>query len=315
MFNNSPAILTSQVGKVYRTGFWSHHKIISLQNCSLEVYPGETFGLLGPNGAGKTTLLKILLGISRPSSGKGLLLGKPLGDRLVKQFIGYLPENPYFYDYLTGYELLEFTAGIFRISSRAQRQRIVHLLELVGLSQNQARKQKIGSYSKGTVQRIALAQALINDPEVLFLDEPMSGLDPLAQSKMREIILSLKSSGKTIFLNSHVLGDVEEICDRIGILNQGEIICSGSLSELLGEENSYHIRGQGGDKEILQKRLVEVQFEREAIWHGILKEDLYDFLASLRLMGGKVIKISLCRQSLEDFFIQQLSQLSEPTKN
>ncbi|QNP30534.1 ABC transporter ATP-binding protein [Cylindrospermopsis curvispora] len=314
MFNNSPAILTSQVGKVYRTGFWSHHKIISLQNCSLEVYPGETFGLLGPNGAGKTTLLKILLGISRPSSGKGFLLGKPLGDRSVKEFIGYLPENPYFYDYLTGYELLELTGGIFRISSRVQRQRIVHLLELVGLSQNQARKQRISSYSKGMVQRIGLAQALINDPEVLFLDEPMSGLDPLAQHQMRAIILSLKSAGKTIFFNSHVLGDVEQICDRIGILNQGQIICSGSLSELLGEEKSYYIRGQGGDKEILQKRLGEIQFEREAIWHGILKEDLYDFLASLRLMGGKVIKISLCRQSLEDFFIQQLSQLATCSK-
>ena len=314
MFNNSPAILTSQVGKVYRTGFWSHHKIISLHNCSLEVYPGETFGLLGPNGAGKTTLLKILLGISRPSSGKGFLLGKPLGDRSVKQFIGYLPENPYFYDYLTGYELLELTGEIFRISSRVQRQRIVHLLELVGLSQNQARKQRIGSYSKGMVQRIGLAQALINDPKVLFLDEPMSGLDPLAQNQMREIILSLKSAGKTIFFNSHMLGYVEQICDRIGILNQGEIICSGSLSELLGEEKSYHIRGQGGNKEILQKRLGEIQFEREAIWHGILKEDLYDFLASLRLMGGKVIKISLCRQSLEDFFIQQLSPLPTQSK-
>ena len=315
MFNNSPAILTSQVGKVYRTGFWLHRKIISLQNCSLEVYPGETFGLLGPNGAGKTTLLKILLGISRPSSGRGLLLGKPLGDRSVKQFIGYLPENPYFYDYLTGYELLKFTARNLRISSRAQGELIAHLLELIGLSQNQARKQRIGSYSKGVVRRIGLAQALVNDPEVLFLDEPMSGIDPLAQGKIGEIILSLKSSGKTIFLNSHVLRDMENICDRIGILNQGEIICSGSLSELLGEEKSYHIRGQGGDKEILQKRLGEVQFEREAIWHGILKEDLYDFLASLRLMGGKVIKISLCRQSLEDFFIQKLSQLSEPTKD
>ncbi|KRH95697.1 ATP-binding cassette domain-containing protein [Cylindrospermopsis raciborskii CHAB3438] len=314
MFNNSPAILTSQVSKVYRTGFWSHHKIISLHNCSLEVYPGETFGLLGPNGAGKTTLLKILLGISRPSSGKGFLLGKPLGDRSVKQFIGYLPENPYFYDYLTGYELLELTGEIFRISSRVQRQRIVHLLELVGLSQNQARKQRIGSYSKGMVQRIGLAQALINDPKVLFLDEPMSGLDPLAQNQMREIILSLKSAGKTIFFNSHMLGYVEQICDRIGILNQGEIICSGSLSELLGEEKGYYIRGKGGDKEILQKRLGEIQFEREAIWHGILKEDLYDFLASLRLMGGKVIKISLCRQSLEDFFIQQLSPLPTQSK-
>ncbi|EFA73406.1 ABC transporter ATP-binding protein [Cylindrospermopsis raciborskii] len=315
MFNNSPAILTSQVGKVYRTGFWLHRKITSLQNCSLEVYPGETFGLLGPNGAGKTTLLKILLGISRPSSGRGLLLGKPLGDRSVKPFIGYLPENPYYYHYLTGYELLKFTAGDLRISSRVQQQLIADLLELIGLSQNQARKQRIGSYSKGMVRRIGLAQALVNDPEVLFLDEPMSGLDPLAQGKIGEIILSLKSSGKTIFLNSHVLGDMEEICDRIGILNQGEIICTGSLSELLGEEKAYHIRGQGGDKEILQKRLGEVQFEREAIWHGILKQDLYDFLASLRLMGGKVIKISLCRQSLEDFFIQKLSQLSEPTKN
>lgn len=196
----APVIQTNVLRKVYRTGFWLNQKIVSLKSCSLTVYQGETFGLLGPNGAGKTTLLKLLLGIIRPSAGRGLLLGQPLGDRVVKQRIGYLPENAYFYDYLTGWEFLQMTAGLFQIPATVQRQRIPQLLELVGLSQLAARKKQLRQYSKGMLQRVGLAQALINDPELVFLDEPMSGLDPLGRYQMRNIILSLKDQGKTIFL-------------------------------------------------------------------------------------------------------------------
>ncbi|NET62568.1 MAG: ABC transporter ATP-binding protein [Symploca sp. SIO2E6] len=228
---------TSQLTKVYRTGFWMNQKIASLKNCSLRVHQGETFGLLGPNGAGKTTLLKLLLSIVRPTSGRGLLLGKPLGDRATKQKIGYLPENAYFYDYLTGWEFLQFTAGLFQIPTEMQRQRIPLLLELVGLSQSAAKNKQLRQYSKGMLQRIGVAQAIINDPEVVFLDEPMSGLDPMGRYQIREIILSLQAQGKTIFFNSHILSDVEKICDRIAILNAGELLCIGSLDELLGTEN------------------------------------------------------------------------------
>ncbi len=301
-----PVVLTCELRKVYRTGFWLNQKVVPLKSCSLQVYPGETFGLLGPNGAGKTTLLKLLLGIIRPTSGRGLLLGQPIGDVKVKQHIGYLPENPYLYDYLSGWEFLELAAGLFQIPQKLQRQRIPQLLELVGLSQADARKKQMRRYSKGMLQRVGMAQALINDPDLVFLDEPMSGLDPLGRYQMREIILFLKASGKTIFFNSHLLNEVEKICDRVAILAQGELICSGSLNQLLGENNTYHIKGQGGDREILKKWIASLEFGVDGSWQGTLEKDDDDFLSSLGLMGGKIISMNLSRQSLEEFFIQQI---------
>ena len=301
-----PIVLTCELRKVYRTGFWLNQKVVSLKSCSLQVYPGETFGLLGPNGAGKTTLLKLLLGIIRPTSGRGLLLGQPIGDVKVKQHIGYLPENPYLYEYLSGWEFLELAAGLFQVPQKLQRQRIPQLLELVGLSQADARKKQMRRYSKGMLQRVGMAQALINDPDLIFLDEPMSGLDPLGRYQMREIILFLKASGKTIFFNSHLLNEVEKICDRVAILAQGELICSGSLNQLLGENNIYHIKGQGGDREILKKWIASLEFGVDGSWQGILPEYDHDFLSSLGSMGGKIITMNLSRQSLEEFFIQQI---------
>lgn len=309
--NRQPIIHTSQLRKVYRTGFWLNQKITSLKGCSLSVYPGETFGILGPNGAGKTTLLKLLLGIIRPSSGNGLLLGHPLGDRQVKQLIGYLPENAYYYDYLTGWEFLQMTAGLFQIPVKIQRQRIPELLELVGLPLVAAKKKQLRQYSKGMVQRVGMAQALINDPELVFLDEPMSGLDPVGRYQMRQIILLLKKQGKTIFFNSHILSEVEQICDRVAILAQGELICSGSLDELLGTNNTYHVKGKGADIELLNKWLSNLKLQADGVWQGEILGEPYDFLANLKLMGGQIITMNLARPSLEEFFLQQLS----PVKN
>ncbi|BAY13208.1 ABC transporter ATP-binding protein [Calothrix sp. NIES-2098] len=307
--NTPPVVLTSELRKVYRTGFWMHQKVTSLKSCSLTVYQGETFGLLGPNGAGKTTLLKLLLGIIRPTTGRGLLMGKPLGDRSVKQYIGYLPENPYLYDYLTGWEFLQLAAGIFQIPYSVQRQRIPQLLELVGLSQADARKKQMRRYSKGMLQRVGMAQALINDPELVFLDEPMSGLDPVGRYQMREIILKLKAAGKTIFFNSHILSEVEQLCDRVAILARGELICTGSFEELLGSSSTYHIKGIGGDEEFLHKWMPAVVFKPDGSWQGTLQQDnYYDFLANLRVMGGQVMAMNLSRTSLEEFFIQQIQQ-------
>lgn len=303
-----PAVLTSELQKVYRTGFWLNQKIVSLKSCSIKVYKGETFGLLGPNGAGKTTLLKLLLGIIRPTAGRGLLFGRPLDDQGIKQRIGYLPENPYLYDYLTGWEFLQLAAGLFGIPANVQRQRIPQLLELVGLSLADARKKPLRRYSKGMLQRVGMAQALINDPELIFLDEPMSGLDPVGRYQMREIILSLKAAGKTIFFNSHILSEVELICDRVAILSQGELICSGSLNELLGIQDAYYVTGQGGDWEVLKKWMPGLVFNPDGSWQGTLQEDYYDFLGSLRLMGGKITSMNLSRNSLEEFFIQQIQK-------
>jgi ABC-2 type transport system ATP-binding protein len=309
--DSPPVVITYALRKVYRTGFFLNQKIVSLKNCSLTVNKGETFGLLGPNGAGKTTLLKLLLGMIRPTSGRGMLLGKPLGDRKVRERIGYLPENAYLYDYLTGWEFLQNQAALFQIPKRVQSQRIPYLLELVGLSKSDARKKQMRRYSKGMLQRVAMAQALVNDPELVFLDEPMSGLDPLGRHQMREIILALKAEGKTIFFNSHILSEVEQICDRVAILNQGELVCYGSLNQLLGIHDTYQVKGQGGDLEILNKWVSNLEFALDGSWQGQLQGDTYDFLASLRLMGGQIISMKLFRPTLEEFFIKTVKNSSE----
>ncbi|MGK7949082.1 MAG: ABC transporter ATP-binding protein [Xenococcaceae cyanobacterium] len=303
----TPVIQTWNLGKVYRTGFWLNQKIESLKNFSLTVYRGETFGLLGPNGAGKTTLLKTLLGIVRPTSGKAKILDRPLGDRQVKQRIGYLPENAYLYDYLTAWEFLEFTAGLFQIPGSAQKQKISQLLDLVGLAKSTARQKKLKQYSKGMLQRVGMAQALINDPEIVFLDEPMSGLDPMGRYRMREIIISLKQQGKTIFFNSHILSDVEQICDRIALLALGELICEGSLLQLLGGDSDYQVIVKGGDSQALTPWIDHLTWEQDC-WHGQLKREPEKFLAHLREIDARLISIHLARPSLEEFFMQQLRE-------
>ncbi|BAZ46074.1 ABC transporter-related protein [Chondrocystis sp. NIES-4102] len=303
--DSMPVVQTWNLGKTYRTGFWMNQKIESLKNCSLSIHQGETFGLLGPNGAGKTTLLKTLLGITRPSTGRALILGKPIGDRAVKQKIGYLPENAYLYDFLTAWEFLEFIAGLFQIPKSKQRQRIVELLDLVGLAQTTARKKKLKQYSKGMLQRVGMAQALINDPEIVFLDEPMSGLDPMGRYRMREIVLSLKQQGKTIFFNSHILSDVEQICDRIAFLALGELICQGSLDQLLGSSNVYQAIVVGGDSQSLAPWMTNLSLENNR-WHGQLTVAPNQFITHLNDLSAQLVSIHLARPSLEEFFMQQL---------
>lgn len=303
-----PVVQTFGLSKSYRTGFWLNKVVRPLKQCSISVYPGQTFGLLGPNGAGKTTLLKTLLGIIRPSAGRGFVLGEPLGNRAVKQRLGYLPENPYFYDYLTGWEFLEFTAGLFQLPASVQRQRIPALLDLVGLAQSAAKKKQMRRYSKGMLQRVGMAQALINDPELIFLDEPMSGLDPLGRYQMREIILSLRSQGKTIFFNSHVLSDVELICDRVAILAKGELICEGTIDELLGTDTEvYQVRGRGGDIQALGQLIPNLEKQADH-WHGTYKGDPVQLLQMLNQSHAQLLKMDLVRPSLEEFFIQQLRE-------
>lgn len=301
-----PILQTVNIKKSYRTGFWLNKVITPLKNCSLSVQPGETFGLLGPNGAGKTTLLKILLGIIQPTGGRGMILGKPLGDRSVKQAVGYLPENAYFYDYLTGWEFLQFVANLFQIPRSQQKRRIAELLDLVGMDRKSAQKKQMRQYSKGMLQRIGVAQALINDPKIVFLDEPMSGLDPLGRSQVRDIILSLKGQGKTVFFNSHVLSDVEIICDRVAILALGELICAGSLDELLGTEtNLYQVVGRGGQPQQLSAQIDNLEFQGDH-WHGQLRGEPEILFKQLAEMDATLLSMAMVRQSLEDFFLQQL---------
>ncbi|WP_310427350.1 ABC transporter ATP-binding protein [Chamaesiphon sp. VAR_48_metabat_135_sub] len=300
------AIETDRLRKVYRTGFWLDRKVESLKECTLQVYQGETFGLLGLNGAGKTTLLKTLLGIVKPTGGKGFLLGKPLGDRSTKQKIGYLPENPYFYDFLTGWELLEYTAGLFEIPKSIQKHRIPALLDLVGLARSAAQKKQLRQYSKGMVQRVGMAQALINDPELVFLDEPMSGLDPLGRKQMREIIISLGDAGKTVFFNSHVLTEVEQICNRVGILAQGELICCGTLGELLtNDDKYYYVSGRGGNREVLDRWMKNITYHDD-VWSGQMQGEPQEFMATLQLLDAELLSLRQGRASLEEFFMEQM---------
>ncbi|PZO21737.1 MAG: multidrug ABC transporter ATP-binding protein [Leptolyngbya foveolarum] len=305
---HTPTIIKTQdLRKVYRTGFWLKAAPPSLKQCSLEIYRGETFGLLGPNGAGKTTLLKLLLGIIRPTAGEASLMGQPAGDSATKARIGYLPENPYFYDYLTGWEFLNYTAGLFGLSGKTKNRRIADLLDLVQLDRHSATKKQMRRYSKGMLQRVGMAQALINDPEIVFLDEPMSGLDPTGRFQVREIILSLKEQGKTLFFNSHVLSDVEMICDRIAILDKGEIVCMGAIDKLLGNPAYYRVKGRGGSLDILDRWLRDITFEG-GFWQGTLYENPFEFMATARLMNATVTKLAVAKPTLEEFFMAQIQQ-------
>ncbi|MBI5191544.1 MAG: ABC transporter ATP-binding protein [Nitrospirae bacterium] len=224
-------IRTENLCKVFVSGFLMR-KVPALTGLSMEVRKGEVFGFLGPNGAGKTTTLKILMGLIYPSSGKAWIMGRELGDVDVKRGVGFLPEHPYFYDYLTANEFLDFYGRLFGLGRADRRSRSAELLRQVGLERSgdvQLRK-----FSKGMLQRIGIAQALINDPELVVLDEPMSGLDPIGRKEVRDIIIGLKDKGKTVFFSTHILPDVEVICDRVAILVKGELRATGTVAELLG---------------------------------------------------------------------------------
>src|SRR6186713_1518591 len=224
------ALSTHELTKDYAVGFWKKRPYRALDRLTIDVGQGEVFGFLGPNGAGKTTTLKLLMQLIYPTAGHAEILGKAVGDLSVRRRIGYLPENPYFYDNLTGEELLVYFARVFGYSASEGRQRATRLLDEVGIGAE--RRFALRRYSKGMIQRVGIAQALINDPELVFLDEPMSGLDPLGRHEVRELILRLRDRGCTVFFSSHVLSDAEALCSRVAILTKGRLAAIGSLDEL-----------------------------------------------------------------------------------
>jgi ABC-2 type transport system ATP-binding protein len=241
----------------------------ALDGLDLTVQKGEAFGLLGPNGAGKTTTQKLLLGLIKPTAGKITVLGKDPGDKAALDRIGFLPENPYFYAYLTAQEFLDFFAQLFGLSGKQKADRIEELLDLVSLTE--AKDRPIRKFSKGMMQRLGVAQALINDPELVFFDEPNSGLDPIGRRDIRQIMLLLKDMGKTIFFNSHMLPDVKEICDRVGILHRGRMIGQNSIAEICKagtyqELEDYFMNMINGAEEEYRKTgsVTPYHIEREA---------------------------------------------------
>ncbi|MBI3651325.1 MAG: ABC transporter ATP-binding protein [Acidobacteria bacterium] len=297
------------LSKDYQVGFLKKRTARALDHLSLDVRRGEIFGFLGPNGAGKTTTLKILMRLIFPTAGQACILGKALDDSAMRTRIGYLPENPYFYDYLSGRELLEYSAALFGIPKAAAHQRAAELLQLVGLDEERANRQ-MRKYSKGMLQRIGIAQALVNDPEIVFMDEPMSGLDPIGRREVRDLMLALREQRKTVFFSSHILSDVEAMCDRAAILSAGKLLRCGTVQELTGEEDAaFEVIAVGLNPETfaaLSKALpyaAAIHLTPNGA-HFILHDEsrFADAIKAVQNLGGKVISINPKRASLEDLF-------------
>jgi ABC-2 type transport system ATP-binding protein len=235
------AIRTEQLTKKYDLG-WRKGKLLALEKLNLRVREGEVYGLLGPNGSGKSTTLKLVLDLVVPTEGNAWIFDVPCTKVVSRLHVGFLPENPYFYRYLTGTETLEFYGKLCGMRGAALRQRIDELLDLVGL--NRARDRRLAGYSKGMLQRIGLAQALIHDPKLLLLDEPTAGVDPIGSKDIRDLILRLKGMGKTVLLSSHLLSQVQDVCDRIGVLNRGQMILEGDVQTLISDQKRLSITVQ-----------------------------------------------------------------------
>ncbi len=272
------AVRTEGLTKIYKD-FWRRKGVAALTNLNVTIERGEIFGLLGPNGSGKTTTVKLLLGLLFPTSGSASVLGRPASDLMVKSKIGFLPEESYLYKFLNAEEILDFYARLFHIPRDERRRRIDKLIDDVGLQPH--RKRPLSQYSKGMQRRIGLAQAIINDPELVILDEPTSGLDPMGSCEIKELILRFKEQGKTVLLSSHLLADVQTICDRIAILNKGVLQVMGNVRDLLAKRDVI---------EFLVKRLPE--------------DAIRDVEAFIKKNDGEVLSVKHPVSTLEDLFVK-----------
>ncbi len=287
MSQNRPIVIeTIALTKIFKD-FWGRDKVVAVNDLNLQIYQGEVFGLLGPNGSGKTTTIKMLLGLLYPTKGRAKIFGKSPQDVEVKSRIGYLPEETRLYRFLDSWETLDFYGRLFSLDSSERARRAESLLEMVGLSP--AAERPVGQYSKGMARRIGLAQSLINDPDLLILDEPTSGMDPIGTRQIKDLLLELKKRGKTILLSSHLLADVEDVCDRIGIMYGGKMLCCGTIDELLTQQD---------EMQILTDRLDEDKLNR--LKQYIRKE-----------LGVDVLSVSPPRKRLEPFFLSMVEQAQE----
>jgi len=306
------AIETIELTKEYAVGFWRKRPHRALDGLTLQVEAGEVFGFLGPNGAGKTTTLKLLMQLVFPTSGEARILGRPPGDLDAKRRLGYLPENPYFYDYLTAEELLTYFAGLFGLEPAERRRRVSMLLDDVGLGSE--RRLQLRKFSKGMLQRVGIAQALLNEPDLVILDEPMSGLDPLGRHDVRSLILRLRDRGCTVFFSSHVLSDAEALCSRVAILAKGRLVASGRLSDML----AFGVRGwelvvANVSDTVIAKYKPRISRAQQIGGGRFALELPADatpdrLLAELIADGGALVSLNPLRETLENFFVEHVRQ-------
>jgi len=296
--------------KTFVTGFL-RKKAHVLKGVDLSVQRGEIFGFLGPNGAGKTTTLKVLMGLIYADSGTATIMGEPAGDVRSKMKVGFLPEQPYLYSYLTASEVLDFYGRLFGIPASERGRRATELLGHVGLSH--AGHTQLRKFSKGMLQRIGIAQALINDPELVILDEPMSGLDPVGRREVRDIILGLRDEGKTVFFSTHILPDVEVVCDRVGILADGRVKSTGSVGELLDElgtgsvEMSVTGLGAAGLEDLKRRSKGSIERGHAVIFFFGGQDEASEAAGFVYQSGGRIISMTPQRRSLEDIFLEEVS--------
>lgn len=302
------AVEIQNLTKDYETGFWRKKKVRALDGLSLSVERGQIFGFLGANGAGKTTTLKLLMRLTFPTAGTASILGRDINDVAMHSRIGYLPENPYFYDYLTAREFLDYCAELFGYDKTTRKNITERLLSAVRLEEKSWNRQ-LRKFSKGMLQRVGLAQALVNDPEVVFLDEPMSGLDPIGRREVRDLIAALRNQGKTVFMCSHILSDIEVLCDSVAIMKQGRLAHVGSLDELRARETSLiEIIATGTDAAQITQYLgntAAVTTTASGLRIEVSDEQQVDaVLVALRKGNGKLVSVQPVRQSLEELFLE-----------
>jgi ABC-2 type transport system ATP-binding protein len=297
------AIEIENLTKDYPFGFLHLKKKRSLEGLTMQVESGEVFGFLGPNGAGKSTTIKLLVRLIFPDAGSARILGKPIADIEMHRDIGYLPGQPYFYDYLTAAEVLDYFARFHDLTATDRRERVSRMLQKVGLET--AGKIQLRKYSKGMLQRVGLAQAILHDPKVVILDEPMSGLDPIGRREVRDIILELKREGKTVLFSTHILSDAEMLCERVGVIVGGKLRGVGAPNEIVGMkpqgmEILFELAGSGVNAAAV---IAKATTTGDRYRMQVSEEELYGALEQLRGVGAKILSVAQIKASLEEYFM------------